>query len=140
MKGPRTAGCSPINIDGKLNFVSPLYYNVSTGGALLLHISDAVEKKLRERHQVDQFEILECFGNQTRTALIEDREEHRTDPSTLWFIAETDSGRRLKVVFIQHTALGCFNQNRRLRARCKRRTHLPSQVTEVMSAWSARKI
>jgi hypothetical protein len=33
--------------------------------------------------------------------LLEDiREDHKTDPPTQWFIAETDYGRRLKVVFI----------------------------------------
>lgn len=72
---------------------------------MILHISDDVEQKLREEHRVDQFEILECFGNQTRSILIDDREDHRTDPPTQWFIAETDTGRLLKVVFIQPTAL-----------------------------------
>lgn len=72
---------------------------------MILHISDAVEKKLKEDHQVDQFEILQCFENRTRSTLIETREEHKTDPPTRWFIAETDAGRRLKVVFIQLTAL-----------------------------------
>lgn len=72
---------------------------------MILHISDSVEQKLRDVHQVDQLEILECFGNQTRTMLIDDREEHKSDPPTKWFIAETDAGRHLKVVFIQLTAL-----------------------------------
>lgn len=72
---------------------------------MILHISDAIERKLREDHQVDQFEILQCFDNRTRTTLVDDREEHKTDPPTRWFIAETDTGRRLKVVYIQLTAL-----------------------------------
>ncbi len=72
---------------------------------MILHISDVVEKKLKEVHQVDQFEILQCFENRTRSSLIETREEHKTDPPTRWFIAETDAGRRLKVVFIQLTAM-----------------------------------
>lgn len=71
---------------------------------MILHVSDAVEQKLRKRG-INQIHLLECFGNQTRSALIDGREEHQTDPLTLWFIAETDSGRRLKVVFIQLTAL-----------------------------------
>lgn len=72
---------------------------------MILHISDEIEKKLRDRHGVDQFDILQCFGNQIRSALLDDREEHKTDPPTQWFISETDSGRRLKIVFIQLTAL-----------------------------------
>jgi hypothetical protein len=75
------------------------------GGSMILRISDEIEKKLRERHHVDQFEILQCFENQLRSALIDEREEHKTDPPTQWFISETDSGRRLKVVFIQLSAL-----------------------------------
>lgn len=72
---------------------------------MILHISDEIEKKLRDRHGVDQFDILQCFGNQTRSALIDEREEHKTDPPTQWFISETDSGRLLKIVFIQLTVL-----------------------------------
>lgn len=30
----------------------------------------------------------------------DDREEHRTDPPTQWFVAETDRGRRLKICFV----------------------------------------
>jgi len=32
--------------------------------------------------------------------LIDDREDNRTDPETLWFIAETNKGRLLKVCFM----------------------------------------
>jgi len=32
--------------------------------------------------------------------LEDSREAHRSDPPTLWFVAETDLGRRLKVCFI----------------------------------------
>ncbi len=71
---------------------------------MILHISDQVDKKLQKR-EIGQFHLLECFGNQTRSALIDEREEHKTDPPTQWFIAETDSGRRLKVVYIQITVL-----------------------------------
>lgn len=85
------------------DFVFPLYYNIATGDLMILHLSDSVEQKLREVHKVDQLEILECFGNQTRTVLVDDREEHKSNPRTKWFISETDSGRRLKIVFIQPT-------------------------------------
>ena len=46
-------------------------------------------------------EIVECFENQTKDAIEDTREEHTTYPPTLWFIAETGAGCRLKVVFIQ---------------------------------------
>lgn len=72
---------------------------------MILLISDEIEKKLRDSHGVDQFDILQCFGNQTKSAMLDDREEHRTDPPTQWFISENDLGRRLKIVFIQLTAL-----------------------------------
>lgn len=78
---------------------------IQDGESVILHISDEIEKKLRDLHGVDQFEILQCFGNQTRSALTDDREENQTDPPTLWFISETDFGRRLKIVFIQLTGL-----------------------------------
>jgi len=71
---------------------------------MILHVSDRVEEKLRRR-VITQFHLLECFDNRNRTTLIDNREQHRTDPPTQWFIAETDAGRRLKVVFIQLTAL-----------------------------------
>jgi len=64
-------------------------------------ISDATARKLKEKHRVEEHEVVECFQNRTRHTLIDDREEHKTHPSTQWFIAETDAGRRLKVVFIQ---------------------------------------
>jgi hypothetical protein len=45
-------------------------------------------------------EIEECFANRTTLFLRDTREEHESNPPTLWFIAETDSGRKLKVAFI----------------------------------------
>jgi hypothetical protein len=64
-------------------------------------ISKATELKLRDKHFVFKYEILECFQNRTQKTITDDREEHRAHPPTEWFIAETDAGRRLKVVFIQ---------------------------------------
>jgi len=64
-------------------------------------ISEATAKKLREKHFVFEDEVIECFENQTKDAIEDTREQHRTYPPTMWFIAETDAGRRLKVVFIQ---------------------------------------
>ena len=64
-------------------------------------ISEAVAKKLREKHFVFEDEVIECFENQVKDAIADTREAHATYPPTLWFIAETNAGRRLKVVFIQ---------------------------------------
>jgi len=64
-------------------------------------ISHATAIKLKLKHRVKEDEVVECFQNRIRPTLIDNREEHKTDPPTQWFIAETDAGRRLKVVFIQ---------------------------------------
>jgi len=49
---------------------------------------------------VTQEEILQCFANRTTLYLIDNREEHQSDPPTRWFIAETDFGRKLKIAFV----------------------------------------
>ncbi len=64
-------------------------------------MSDAVRLKLRTRHKVSDQEIIECFKNRTHRPLIDDREQHRTYPPTMWFIAQTATGRELKIVFMQ---------------------------------------
>lgn len=69
-----------------------------------LLISDKIARKLKERHNVTEREVFECFRNRTKRPLVDDREEHRTDPPTQWFISETDAGRRLKVVYIRLNA------------------------------------
>lgn len=66
-----------------------------------LYISDAVRSKLDQRHKVTESEVIECFANRLGSMLIDTREEHKTDPPTKWFIAETDMGRKLKVVYIR---------------------------------------
>lgn len=45
-------------------------------------------------------EIEQCFANRKTLYLIDNREQHQSDPPTRWFIAETDFGRKLKVAFI----------------------------------------
>lgn len=67
-----------------------------------LDISDAVRKKLAVRHGVSEDEVIECFSNREGDFLRDTREEHRTDPPTLWFVAETYRGRKLKVVFMYY--------------------------------------
>lgn len=68
-----------------------------------LKLSKRIAEKLEKKHNVKAVEIGECFLNRTQGLLEDTRINHRTDPPTLWFIAETDHGRLLKVVFIELT-------------------------------------
>jgi hypothetical protein len=62
--------------------------------------SPAVIDKLKNKHNVTQKEVMECFNNGEAIFFIDDREEHATDPPTKWFMAPTNRGRLLKVFFI----------------------------------------
>lgn len=67
-----------------------------------LVVSPRVREKLAQKvPPVTESEILQCFANRQGWYLTDEREEHRTDPPTRWFVAETDYGRKLKVAFIQ---------------------------------------
>jgi hypothetical protein len=65
-----------------------------------LYMSPAVREKLLFKHSVTEVQVVQCFANQSRTTLIDNREQNRTTPPTEWFIAQTDYGIRLKVCFI----------------------------------------
>lgn len=65
-----------------------------------LEVSGIITKKLRAKHNVSLEEVEECFYNRTHGFLIDTREEHKTNPQTQWFIADTDKGRTLKVCFM----------------------------------------
>lgn len=65
-----------------------------------LIVSAAVLDKLREKHGVSVREVEQCFENKCGLYLEDDREDNRTDPPTLTFIAPTNEGRLLKVAFI----------------------------------------
>jgi len=67
-------------------------------------VTTQTTKKLQEKHGVTLDEIRQCFASRTGKYLIDAREDHKTDPPTMWFVAETDYGRLLKVVFIQKGA------------------------------------
>lgn len=69
-------------------------------GTLEPFIPDSVLQKLMAKHNVAASEVIECFANRKGPSLTDNREEHRTNPPTRWFIAETDMGRKLKVVYI----------------------------------------
>jgi hypothetical protein len=57
-----------------------------------LLISDKIARKLRERHNVTEMEVSECFKNRAKRPLVDEREDHRTDPPTMWFISQTAAG------------------------------------------------
>jgi uncharacterized DUF497 family protein len=63
-------------------------------------ISPRIDHKLDEKHTVTVDEVDQCFDNKCGVNLIDDREEHRTDPPSLWFIAETNKGRLLKIIYV----------------------------------------
>lgn len=65
-----------------------------------LIISAHVKDKLKTKHNVEIREVEQCFENVCGFFLEDDREEHRTDPATLWFVAPTNKERLLKVIFI----------------------------------------
>lgn len=65
-----------------------------------LVISPAIRAKLSTKHRVEEHEVIECFLNREGGYLQDTREEHLTDPPTDWFVAETNAGRLLKVMFI----------------------------------------
>jgi uncharacterized DUF497 family protein len=68
-----------------------------------LYFSDAVIRKIELKHLVTRQEINECFYNRAKGLLEDNREQHKTEPATMWFIAETDAGRLLKVVFMERS-------------------------------------
>lgn len=65
-----------------------------------LRISTGVLGKLESKHRVTRREIEQCFENKCGIYLVDDREDHKSDPSTLWFLAPTNHNRLLKVVFV----------------------------------------
>jgi hypothetical protein len=70
-----------------------------------IKISDRVLQKLAAKvPPVTREEVEQCFANRAGGLLEDAREQHKTEPPTQWFIAETDRGRRLKVVFVQDGA------------------------------------
>lgn len=66
-----------------------------------LIISEAILKKLKEKHDVCRREVEQCFENLEGPLLVDNREEHRSDPPTLWFLSRTNKNRLLKIAYIQ---------------------------------------
>lgn len=67
---------------------------------MALVISPQIAEKLAKKHSVSQEEVAQCFANRTGRYLLETRARHATNPATMWFIAETDYGRKLKIAFV----------------------------------------
>lgn len=65
-----------------------------------LFISPRIRQKLLTKHKVTEAQLLQCFANRTAPDLFDNRPEHRTEPPTRWFIAETDYGIKLKVCYV----------------------------------------
>lgn len=70
---------------------------------MALRFPPKISKKLKLKHNVTEDEVQECFNNREGNLLEDTREEHKTDPRTLWFIAETNKRRKLKVCFVEGT-------------------------------------
>lgn len=64
-------------------------------------IDQAIQQKLRIKHNVACSEVMECFANVTLGFLEDTREDHKTDPPTYWFVEQTDAGRNLFVAFMK---------------------------------------
>lgn len=63
-------------------------------------ISPAILQKLETKHDVTRREIEQCFENREGQYVEDTREEHKTEPATLWFVSPTNQNRKLKVIFV----------------------------------------
>jgi hypothetical protein len=66
-----------------------------------LLITAKILEKLKNKHEVLRVEVEQCFSNRVGKLLIDNRELRKTNPPTLWFLAKTNKGRVLKIVYIQ---------------------------------------
>ena len=67
-----------------------------------VYLSQRIREKLASKTPpVSENDIDECFTNRTHSFLKDTREDHQTDPVTLWFISENDYGLKLKVCFME---------------------------------------
>lgn len=65
-----------------------------------LVIAPDIRDKLESKHRVKEGEVHECFFNREGPYLLDVEEGHQTDTPTEWFLAKTDRGRLLKVIFV----------------------------------------
>ena len=71
-------------------------------------LSKEIIEKLSDKHNVSTVEVEECFYNRCGDLCVDDRDKHRTDPPTQWFVSETDKGRKLKVIFVLNDSGICI--------------------------------
>lgn len=95
---------------------------------MAIHMSDRIRKKLAERHGVTEEEVCQCFRNVEGEYLLDGREEHRSNPPSYWFIAETNKRRKLKIVFI---AQAVENPDGTKKTRIDIKTAYPPDPVEV---------
>lgn len=63
-------------------------------------ISPEILSKLLSKHNVTRREVEQCFESRVGNYLEDTREEHKTEPPSLWFVAPTNCDRILKVIFV----------------------------------------
>ena len=66
-----------------------------------LVVAPTIEAKLKTKHGVTVAEVRQCFLTRNGQLLVDNRALTRTNPPTLWFIAETNRARTLKIVYVQ---------------------------------------
>ena len=68
----------------------------------MLVISPKIKDKIaREDHgSITEREVRECFMAWDHRFCFDQKEEHRTDPPTRWFVGESHIGRLLKIMYI----------------------------------------
>lgn len=63
--------------------------------------SEKILTKLGEKKPpVTRSEVVQCFQNKSGNSLLDTREKHASNPPTMWFVAPTNAGRLLKIVYI----------------------------------------
>lgn len=69
----------------------------------MLIISPKIRAKIGDpsHGSVTEREVQECFLNRCGRVAEDDREQHRTDPPTRWFVSETHLGKLLKIVYVE---------------------------------------
>ena len=65
----------------------------------MIRLSEKIKQKLADRN-ISPLEVEQCFSNLEGSYLDDTRAEHKTNPTTKWFVAETDKGRLLKIMFV----------------------------------------
>ena len=102
------AGFQPVSCFFALLAGNPRESARRTGGNVYtiakmqnLVVSAAVESKITTSHNVTIAEVRQCLLNRKGRLLVDNRVLTKTNPPTLWFIADTNKVRALKIVYIQ---------------------------------------